>query len=215
MKKICSICNIEKDLSEFYNNYNRKFGKNSECILCNKKNRDNNKEHYKEIARKTVNKNRDKINKKQRIKQRIRRKKNPEYQILATIKTRCKNPNREDSKYYHNKGIICELTIEEIKLLMIRDNYYELKKPSIDRINHNKDYTFDNCQFIEHKENSRKDNIISVIQFDKKKNFLKKWDSITEAKISLRVCHISDCCKGKRKSAGGSIWRYTDDRKKF
>ena len=45
---------------------------------------------------------------------------------------------------------------------------------------------------------------IPVLQYDLKGNFIKQWESETDTNIP----HISDVCKGKRKSAGGYIWRY-------
>lgn len=69
--------------------------------------------------------------------------------ILHSIKQRCNNSNNKAYKWYGGRGIKCRITEEEIKKLMIRDNYWSLKRPSIDRINTNGDYTYDNCRFIE------------------------------------------------------------------
>jgi group I intron endonuclease len=43
--------------------------------------------------------------------------------------------------------------------------------------------------------------------------FLKKWDSAKRAGESLDtdVSTITKCCKGKRKTAGGFIWRYSNE----
>ena len=50
-------------------------------------------------------------------------------------------------------GIECHLTGADIKFLYIRDIAHELKEPSLDRINAKKDYTRENCRFIEFQEN--------------------------------------------------------------
>ena len=49
-----------------------------------------------------------------------------------------------------------------------------------------------------------------VCQYDKKGNFIKKWDSIIEAsqKLGINHSHISECCGGKYKTTGGYVWRY-------
>lgn len=48
-----------------------------------------------------------------------------------------------------NKGHEESITTTEIGILWHRDKAYEMKKPSLDRINNDKGYTFENCRFIE------------------------------------------------------------------
>ncbi len=50
-----------------------------------------------------------------------------------------------------------------------------------------------------------------IIQYDLKGNYIKKWSSIFLAKKTLKIEHITEVCKGKRKSAGGYIWRYENE----
>ena len=52
-----------------------------------------------------------------------------------------------------------------------------------------------------------------VAQYDKNENLIKIWDCMKQASEELRInnSHISDCCRGKRKSAGGFIWKYYKD----
>ena len=51
-----------------------------------------------------------------------------------------------------------------------------------------------------------------VMQYDKNKNFIARYESITEAatKTNISITHISQCANGKdnRKTAGGFIWKY-------
>ena len=54
-----------------------------------------------------------------------------------------------------------------------------------------------------------------VIQYDLNGNFIKLWDCMIDAinELNLRKSSwssISQCCKGKRKSAYGYIWKYAD-----
>lgn len=49
---------------------------------------------------------------------------------------------------------------------------------------------------------------ISVLQYDLKDNFIKRWDNIKEAEQALKLYHISNCCKGSRKTCGGYKWKY-------
>jgi len=53
---------------------------------------------------------------------------------------------------------------------------------------------------------------ISVIQYSKKMEFIKMWESATKAAIELNISNtnISACCRMRIKSAYGFIWRYAD-----
>lgn len=52
---------------------------------------------------------------------------------------------------------------------------------------------------------------MKVNQYDLNNNFIKTWDSITEASKSLKIKNIIKCCKNERKKAGGFIWKYFKD----
>ena len=47
-----------------------------------------------------------------------------------------------------------------------------------------------------------------VLQFTLDGEFVREWCSISEVERKLGIKHISDCCQGKRKSAGGFKWCY-------
>lgn len=47
-----------------------------------------------------------------------------------------------------------------------------------------------------------------VLQFSKDGEFIAEYPSISEAERCFGCNHIWDCCKGKRKSCGGYVWRY-------
>lgn len=52
-----------------------------------------------------------------------------------------------------------------------------------------------------------------VIQYDLNMNFIKQWNSITEAWKMLKIHknNIMKCCQNKQKTAGGFIWKYTNE----
>lgn len=55
----------------------------------------------------------------------------------------------------------------------------------------------------------KKYHIRPVLQYDKDGNFIREWDTITEAERTLNIAHkIWDVCQGKRKTCGGYIWKY-------
>lgn len=47
-----------------------------------------------------------------------------------------------------------------------------------------------------------------VFQYSLEGNFIDKWKSVKEAEDTLKISHISDCCIGKRKTAGDFKWKY-------
>lgn len=52
---------------------------------------------------------------------------------------------------------------------------------------------------------------IPILQFSKTGEFIRKWESATEAERELGIVNIFKCLKGKRKSVGGYVWRYEKD----
>lgn len=66
---------------------------------------------------------------------------------LELSRGRCKN----HANYNGEKGrkLINILTKEEIEILWFRYKSWELKKPSLNRINNDLGYSFNNCEFIE------------------------------------------------------------------
>lgn len=49
-----------------------------------------------------------------------------------------------------------------------------------------------------------------VLQYDRQGNFIREWPSVSKVEEELGIgnSHISGCCLGKRKSAGGFVWRH-------
>lgn len=80
---------------------------------------------------------------------------NPWQKTMKYINDRCNSNKRDGHKYYNGKGIINLLTGNELKNLWFRDKAYNMNIPSIDRINPNMNYCFDNCRYIELSENTK------------------------------------------------------------
>lgn len=66
---------------------------------------------------------------------------------------RCNDPKHREYKGYGGRGIKFNLTMDEAKRLFERDHAWDLVKPSLDRLDPDGHYTFDNCRFIEHVAN--------------------------------------------------------------
>ncbi len=51
---------------------------------------------------------------------------------------------------------------------------------------------------------------IKVVQLTKLGEYVETWFGINETEKKLKIRHISDCCRGKCKTAGGFKWVYYD-----
>lgn len=81
------------------------------------------------------------------------------YKIYHGIKYRCYNPNCKDYRWYGEKGIkLCADwdTYEKFKKWALSHGYKE--GLSIDRLNHDLDYSPDNCEWVTVSENSKRMN---------------------------------------------------------
>ena len=53
-----------------------------------------------------------------------------------------------------------------------------------------------------------------ILQYTKDGEFIKEWTSAKEASrvLGINNSHIAACCKGKRKSSGGFVWKYSESK---
>ena len=120
------------------------------------------KEKWKKYHRKYMKKwrqNRPKDNLKSLIRKRKYKKNYPWCTYRSNAKKRC-----APSGVYYKRGIKCLLTIEEVKQLWYRDKAYLMTNPSLDRIaGNNSNYTFQNCRFIELRNNVSRNGIVIEI----------------------------------------------------
>lgn len=72
------------------------------------------------------------------------------------------------------------------------------------------DNKVDNLEWCTNKYNARYSKAKKIKQYDLQGNLIKEWDCMREIgeQLSLKPSHICNCCKGKRKTTGGYMWRY-------
>lgn len=107
------------------------------------------------------------------------------------------------------------------KLVMEHFNRCAFDYEVINHKDHNKlNNKLENLEYITQKENCIKSvefgntQTKPVIQYDFNNNFISEYRSIIDAhrKTKTSLGDICKCCKGKRKSAGGYIWKYKNVR---
>lgn len=76
----------------------------------------------------------------------------PWYKNYRSMRNRCSNYKNPK---YGALGIKCFLSFEQMGIIWKRDNAHLMKRPSIDRINSDENYTLLNCRFVELSENSK------------------------------------------------------------
>lgn len=79
----------------------------------------------------------------------------PWAKAYANAKARCQKQNEAKYKYYGARGIECHIKPTDVKMAYYRDKAYEMKCPSLDRIDPLGHYTVDNIRFIEFEENRK------------------------------------------------------------
>lgn len=76
------------------------------------------------------------------------------YSSYRNAKTRCTNPKNNSFMRYGGRGIRFNLSLEETERLWFRDRAEFMRWPSLDRIDVDAHYSFDNCRFIEMRLNA-------------------------------------------------------------
>lgn len=67
----------------------------------------------------------------------------------------------------------------------------------------------DVCKYLENIKYNK--HCRNILQYDFNNNLIKEYKSITDAYNETGINHISLCCRGKSKTAGGFIWKYKEN----
>ena len=143
-------------------------------------------------------------------------KKNPWVGNYNHAKQRCCNPGSLGFDRYGGRGIKFLMTLKDFGHLWFRDKAFDMKCPSIDRIDNDGHYELSNCQYTERDENSLKSNLgstkrgVEVEQYSENTGkFIKRWKSIKSLCDNLGVKHptITNRLNGKFKSFRGFVFK--------
>lgn len=119
-----------------------------------------------------------------------RKSKDPWDQKWRSINDRIGKKNKKYKCYRNIKNLI---TPQEIKVLWFRDKANLMKRPSLDRKNSKKNYTFKNCRFVEFNDNCATAVHNSV---ERRKNARRQWK---DPKIRLKMISAIKTAIKKRK----------------
>ena len=142
------------------------------------------------------------------------------YQVWKNVRRRCNNIKSKDYHRWGGRGITYDLKWNNY-LNFKKDMYFKylyaikqlkIKKPSIERINNNGNYCFDNCIFIELKDqnkNTRKNKWFKAIS-PERKIILSKNQSEFCKKYNLNKQKVNGCLKNRYgyKSVKGWTFKY-------
>ena len=140
--------------------------------------------------------------------------------VLTNIYNHCKNRrNVNFSLEQFQEKYINNIVFTRLYNEWIKHNCNIQYKPTIDRINCFKDYSFDNIHWLSWKENRYKQRMelkrirARKIVMIKNNVIIEEFDSQREAviKTGLSQGNISNCLNGKRKFCGGYEWKYKDN----
>jgi len=103
----------------------------------------------------------------------------------------------------------------------VKSNYNSNLKPSVDRLNDERCYSFSNIRLVTWHENNKKgySNVINGVDKRKLRSvnkysvwgyFLRTYYSISQAERETNISssRISSVCKNEKGTAGGFMWRY-------
>jgi len=140
--------------------------------------------------------------------------------IYKNQKTNSKLRNYEEPKYTKlelENWLYSQNNFETLYNNWIKSNYNKKLRPSVDRLNDYKEYSFDNIQLITWEENNKKErekSKKSINQYNKDLKLINSFNSIKEASFITNISQnsINNNLKKLSKTSGGFIWKYNKNK---
>ena len=188
--KVCSKCKVEKHLLDFHKDKYTKDKRTTVCKQC--------RNDYRNFLRKTLKGFLQNIYTHQKETSKRRGHCSPLYTF------------KEFSQWF-----VLQKNWENLWLRYQASGYDRNLAPSVDRLDDNKGYSFDNIRLITAYENAMKQinkNKKPVNKYDTQGRYIQTFESIVQAakepSIKTSSTTIIGACNGKYRHAGGCQWRY-------
>ena len=114
------------------------------------------------------------------------------YHVWAGLKDRCSNSKNKAYNHYGNRGItVCEEWREDYSkfyIWAIENGYAE--DLTIDRIDNNKGYTPDNCQWVDMKTQANNKRSNCIITYNNETKTLTQWAEQLDMKFDTLKCRL-------------------------
>lgn len=133
-------------------------------------------------------------------------------------KKRCEKPKNKMFKWYGEKGIKVIYSLKEFIYWYIKESE-GFSRPTVDRINHNNDYNFDNIQIVEKSENSKERIFRLGTPKQRRKVIVSKngidiFTALSTLSAAILVNgyqrNVYSVCRGLRKSHRGFKFRFLE-----
>ena len=152
------------------------------------------------------------------------------YWCWAHMIERCYSEKSLEKRPTYNNCYVCDKWlklsgfIEDIEKIDGYELWINNKDMALDKDIKNKGvskcYCLENCIFVSKEENTKQSSKTrewrkqrQIAQYDLDMNLIKIWECIMDIKRKTGIddSSISKCCRKKRKTAGGYIWRYVEE----
>ena len=134
------------------------------------------------------------------------------YNSWAAMKQRCDNPKLVLYKYYGGKGITYPEEWSKFKGFWEQMGNSYKEGLTLDRVDKDKNYSKENCQWITLSENAGKDKEREIIQVDEEGNEIARYPSAKKAAeaTGLHYQSLARVARGERKHTQNTYWKYTN-----